>query len=285
MPTQPPHSPPHQRLRKARGALLLSLLLTEATFAHDFLIWPDAFITSTNIEARFRVGHSGQFDPWPHGLTHVEVLTHYRPDSKQHALANKTESGVRVDAAMRGTHMIALTSRWSKSELPAQRFNDYVAKEGLQEIALHRTRNRLEDSVGKERYSRRAKTLIQNGDAFDTYVTQPIGQTLEIVPAVNPYALGTGESLPITVLYQAKPLASATVKIENLTISGVGVVEALSDAAGQVALPFARHGDWKVTVVWGVPTDDAETIYETIFASLTFGFTDSANTVARSTLE
>ena len=123
---------------------------------------------------------------------------------------------------------------------------------------------------GRELYSRRGKAIFQVGRRLTDDPVRPIGQTLEIVPARNPYALRPGEELRLRVWFRGVPLAGAQVVLERLgEVAALGA-PAISDARGEVAFPFAR-GAWKANVVWSVPIEDPRADYETIFASLTFG--------------
>ena len=120
-------------------------------------------------------------------------------------------------------------------------------------------------------YSRRAKALVQVGAQATDTVSQPIGQTLEIVPERNPYLVKPGEPLRVVVWFHGSPLPGASVVLESLGAGATHGTPALTDSRGSASWPLPSKGDWKVNVVWSYPIDDPRADYETIFCSLTFG--------------
>jgi uncharacterized GH25 family protein len=73
-------------------------------------------------------------------------------------------------------------------------------------------KNETPGATSCERYYRFAKGVVNIGGAVDDYVTKPIGTKLEIVPQVNPGTVKAGGDLPLTVLYENKPLKGAEIK-------------------------------------------------------------------------
>ncbi len=129
---------------------------------------------------------------------------------------------------------------------------------------------------GREVYSRRAKALIQvgpYGKADDAIATKPVGMSLEIVPQANPYAPGFKGALPVRIYYYGKPLAGATVMMNNLDFDDRPTQIVKSDVNGNATLTFPHIGLWQANVVWTRPiANDPKADYETMFSSLTFGY-------------
>ena len=171
--------------------------------------------------------------------------------------------------------MIVLETTRAQSTLPSIRFNDYIKVEGMTPAIEQRARLRQGDRDGREQYSRRAKALVQVGDltADQAHVTRPVGLTLEIVPQKSPYALTPGEMLPVQILYEGKPLAAATVKLNNLDFDMKPFATHLTDAAGRTAFDVPRRGKWQLNVIWTKPlANNPAADFDTTFSSLTFGF-------------
>ncbi|MEO1595079.1 MAG: DUF4198 domain-containing protein [Pseudomonadota bacterium] len=258
-----------------RVAAILGLCLAANAPGHDFMLWPgDAAPkrAGTPVSVRFAVGHDGDYDPWPHGLTKLTRLDWVSPDgSMRDLVASARKADVSVRPESPGSHMLLLESSPSRSELEAERFDAYVAKEGLAAIAEHR-RTVGASGPGRERYSRRAKALVQVGDRIDAeIVSADYGMTLELVPLAHPMTLAPGARLPVEVRYRGKPLPGALVTLESLSQPAVSKSAAVSDADGRVAFVVAPVADWKLNVVWGVPANVGGH-YETLFSSLTFGY-------------
>ena len=169
-----------------------------------------------------------------------------------------------------------MESNHALSELPAGRFNDYLAEEGLALAIATRDRLGKKGTAGRERYSRRAKAMIQVGRqtaANQAIATRPIGLTLEIVPDRNPYLLDRTRMLPLHVLYKGRRLANATVKLTNLAADEKPTAIAVTDAQGRARFRIPAAGEWQVNVVWAEPVaGDPKVDFETVFSSLTFGF-------------
>jgi uncharacterized GH25 family protein len=134
------------------------------------------------------------------------------------------------------------------------------------------------DADGSENYSRRAKSIVQVGAlgvGSPAQVTRPLGLPLEIVPEENPYSEPRPAVLSVRVIYEGQPLAGALVKLTNLEHDTSPFEMHLSDRAGRAVFTMPRGGSWLLNVIWTKPLPSSrETDFETIFASLSFGFPD-----------
>lgn len=174
-----------------------------------------------------------------------------------------------------GTHVLILeTDNRAESYLPAERFNAYLAEEGLTPALQHRQLARRTDAEGSERYSRRAKTLVQVGgtaesDSFSMFT----GLSLELVPEANPYATPRAARLPLRVIHEGQPLAGALVKMIDLGRNLTVVDRFTSDAEGRGSFAMPSDGEWIVSVTWTKVLPEAEGVdFETVFSTLSFGF-------------
>jgi uncharacterized GH25 family protein len=182
-----------------------------------------------------------------------------------------------VELGESGTYVLLLeTDNRAQSHLPAIRFNDYLQSEGLTPALEERRRSRRTDADGSETYSRRAKALVHVGpaDAADMReVTEPLGLTLEIVPEVNPYTEPRPATLPVKVLFEGRPLPGATVKLTQLEHDEAPFETHLTDPAGRAVFGMPTRGSWLLNVVWTqVSPQSSATDFETVFSSLSFGF-------------
>ena len=175
-----------------------------------------------------------------------------------------------------GAYVLVLeTDDHAHSRLPALRFNEYLKVEGLTPGVEHRQRTHHMDADGIERYSRRAKSIVQVGSpgvGSQAQVTTPLGLPLEIVPEVSPYAEPRPAIFPMRVIYEGRPLAGALVKLTNLEHDEAPPEMQLTNVAGQASFTMPRSGAWLLNVVWTKPllnSPDAD--FETIFSSLSFG--------------
>lgn len=248
--------------------------------AHDFWLQPARFQIPANVPlaATFQVGHGALRERWNNNAKIVMFGGYFA--GRRIDLRRNLRSGGNADLVTRlapaGLHILGMQSNYSFSELPAIRFNDYAKEEGLSLILNVRQRTGKISAPGRERYSRRAKALIQVGAQTASnqgLATRPIGLKLEIVPDRNPYALDASRVLPIHVLYNGRRLANATVKLTNLANDEKPTAIAITDRAGRARFRVPATGNWLLNVVWGEPVAGSKRIdFDTTFSSLTFGY-------------
>ena len=109
-----------------------------------------------------------------------------------------------------------------------------------------------------------------------------VGLTLEIVPLVDPYGEPRPATLPVRIFYEGRVLPGALVKLIDLGQELASVDARRTDRSGVAQFAMPRSGSWLVSAVWTKRLEhspDAE--FETIFASLTFGFAGPAHGVSR----
>ncbi|MEM6476993.1 MAG: DUF4198 domain-containing protein [Pseudomonadota bacterium] len=256
----------------------LALAWSGAAAAHSFWLQPVEHNPNPRDEVlvEFKVGDAGDVSDWGLYWERIASLRIYgESGSRDLQQAVRTTADGEAGTALvtmrgPGTYVVAFESNPSFSDLEAERFNRYLDHEGLDAIAAHRKARGTEGQSGTELYARRAKSLIMVGESPTENVTKPIGQTLEIVPLVNPYGLANGEPLMVQVLWRGEPLAGASVNSAALDETGKATT-IRTDESGIASVPVARGSTTLVSVVWGVPApNDARADYFTIFASLTF---------------
>lgn len=262
---------------------IIGMAFAQPATAHDFWLQPSAFhaVQGQPVSVRLLIGDPEKVEHWETEWRKIVTFQDFGPSATVDLLATLVplESApltidrvdARVTLASPGTHLLAFASNHAVSDLPAEAFNAYAEHEGLAlPLAKRQAEGRLSTN-GRELYSRRAKALIQIGPLPTANVTVPIGQTLEIVPDTNPYALKPGEPLRVRIWLHGKPLAGASVVAECLEAGAKHGVAVLSDKDGYATFSIDGRVDWKVNVVWSYPITDPRADYETIFSSMTFG--------------
>lgn len=269
-----------------KNRLMLVPLLLAATpaLAHDFWIQPERFQTAPAkpVSATFLVGHGEARERW--GNNHRIILLgdfyNGRRQDRRGQLRSSGPADLITSFKEPGLHVLGLQTNYAFSELPAIRFNDYAKEEGLVTVLAARRREGKSNKAGRERYSRRAKALIQVGrstPANQFYATRPIGLKLEIVPERNPYSLPASRQLPVHVLYNGRRLPNATVKLTSLESDERPVAVAITDRAGRAAFRVPPTGNWLLNVVWSEQVKgDRRVDFDTTFSSLTFGYGQGA---------
>jgi Domain of unknown function (DUF4198) len=130
-------------------------------------------------------------------------------------------------------------------DMKADEFNDYLKEEGLSDAYAERLSLREGDRPAKERYSRYAKLAIRNGDGVGAHLTRPLGVKAELVPAVDPTLLRSGDKLTVLLLADGRPVPNAAV---FAAVEG-GAFPRQTDANGRATFTIDREGEWLVKAV------------------------------------
>jgi uncharacterized GH25 family protein len=267
--------------------LLLGLCYSSSGVAHDFWVQPNEYWLRPQavMPLTLQVGHGPFRQRSPIPLNRITRFEAIAPNGTVIDLRGSLHlAGNTEDGDFRflnpGTYVLMLeTDDRAQSHLPAIRFNDYVRSEGLTPALELRKRMHRMDADGSENYSRLAKSIVQVGtpDAgSQAQVTKPLGLPLEIVLERSPYSEPPLANLPVRVIYQGRPLVGALVKLTNLEHDAAPVEMQLTDRAGRVSFTMPHDGTWLLNVIWTTPQPPSrETDFETIFSSLSFGFTSS----------
>lgn len=263
------------------GAVISSIVAGVA-LAHDFWIQPSAFWVAPQslVPVSLQVGHGADRQRWEVDSSRVTGFYSLGSFGKFDRVAELRAGDMSQDHPLTfttpGAQILVLTTSNTQSELPGLRFDAYLKEEGLTPAIDARARAKANDKPGRELYSRRAKALVQVGPALakpQPLVTRPVGLTLEIVPEVDPYRVGAGESVPVRVIYQGRPLAGALVKLNNLDFDGKPIQQITTDATGRAVFKIPRFGAWQLNVIWTrTLRGDPKADFETVFSSLTLGF-------------
>jgi hypothetical protein len=246
--------------------------------AHDLWIEPGTFAPRPGqvVGVKLRVGVDLVGEPLPLVPTLVRQFTVTDASSgASRSIAGRAGSdpaGVfRVSDA--GLLIVSYHSHPSRVELPADKFNAYLAEEGLDAILALRAQRGETGAPSRERFARCAKSLLLAGPADANQADRRLGCTLELVAERNPYALADGDELPLRLTYDGQPLAGTLVVALN-SRNPADKQSARSDADGRVRFRVSAGGLWLIKAVHmtAAPAGgDAE--WNSWWASLTFGTT------------
>lgn len=195
-----------------------------------------------------------------------------------------------------GTAMLVLQSKYSFIELEAAKFEEYLKEAGLEAISDRRKKDNKSGEPGREAYARCAKTFFQVVDsaarpAGDTarepsrrrgpsFVRQPVGLPLEIVPATDPTLAAPGQNLSLLVLRRGEPAGDVLVKWIHRPVAPSSAVSKpksqRTTAEGVVTFSMGEPGEYLVAAVTMEPAsktvvaEHPSAEWESAWASLTF---------------
>jgi uncharacterized GH25 family protein len=255
---------------------LAFLCLVAPVEGHDYWLEPEAYFTEVGrrIAVRLHVGDHFQSEaerPFQKKPTRafqligggetIDLIGQGEEDKRPVARITPRKSGTYLLRMDRGPHYITIK---------ADRFNKYLAEEGLSAVLEMRRRSGEDRKDGRERYSRCLKALWQVGPTPDDACKRALGQTLEIVPEANPYRLRPGDTLTVRLLFEGKPLARAKLFAHCRSRDQVTTRTCLTSDKGLASFQLDR-GVWLLRVVHmrrckGDPAAD----WESFWAACTF---------------
>jgi uncharacterized GH25 family protein len=263
--------------RKATRAVValtvLGALLSSPALSHDFWIEPSSFHPSagSQLAVSLRVGEHFRGDPVPRMDARIVrfVLASASGETPIGGLPATDPAGL-VTVAVPGLAVIGYRSQRTPITLEAEKFEKYLADEGLDDVLAVRKTRGEQGKPGNEVYSRCAKSLITVDGTGKSGSDSALGFTLEIVAESNPVKLHAGERMRVRVLHEGKPLAGALVKAIALEDPD-NTLSARSGKDGRAAVLLSRKGVWLVKTVHMVPAPkETGADWESLWASLTF---------------
>ncbi|MEX2154208.1 MAG: DUF4198 domain-containing protein, partial [Gemmatimonadaceae bacterium] len=204
---------------------------------------------------------------------------------------------LRARPSVAGQYVVTATLHWRSMRESAESFRRYLRLEGAPAALERIDRERLlsgRDSVTR-RYAKYAKTLIQVGDGGGRTYSRIAGHPLEFVPDRDPAALRAGDTLPVRLLFQSRPLAGLRVHASAVEWTGDAIPEHpretakdaafVTDANGAIRVPITSAGLWNVrTIQIAQSSSGSGADWDAHWATLVFliGLPNSSTTSASS---
>lgn len=241
-------------------------------FAHD--LWAEPTNYQPRVGEAFgvalRVGEGFRGDPVPRKPERIVRFNLVGPGGSRplegEGGAEPAGFGAGVEP---GIHVVEYRTHPIRILLDADRFEQYLAEEGLELVAALRRARGETGAPGREIYSRCVKSLVRVGDGSGGH-DRLVGHPLELVPESDPFALAPGADLAVRVIYAGKPLEHAFVAAFNRE-APENRQGSHSDAAGRVTFRIDRPGAWLVKCVHMISVaEPAAADWESLWAALTF---------------
>jgi uncharacterized GH25 family protein len=264
-----------------RKTTLLIVLISGSfglCFSHEFWLQPIKFMLKTGekLDVSIFVGEGFTGELWSGSKDRITKLTHYSRLGQQNALDNVSTTDpqhIKMAFSSPGNHLLAFNNDNKFIELEADKFNEYLKEEGLDNALSDRSQKGNLTKKGRELYQRCIKTLVQVADLQDDTYKINTGMMLELIPSANPYAVKGNQKVLFSVLFDNKPLPNALVLVWHYTNGKVSVKKLRSDASGQVPVALSRNGRWMISTVRMVPhTRSQEADWQSYWGSYTFGY-------------
>ncbi len=244
--------------------------------SHEFWIQPKKyrFTVGETMALKLMVGENFEGDEWDLKRHKVEKLDlHHLAKVKDVRLQLKPQEKEKLQLKLTepGTHLVTLESNNAFIELEAEKFNSYLEEDGLENIIAIRKESNTMNVPAKEYYKRYAKLLVQVGDKTDDTYKKKIGFRHEIILDKNPYSLKVGDYLRCTVFFDGKPSPHQLVKVWTKIGTTTFLQNLYTEKDGTVAFPINAKGEWMVSTVKMIPSDNAGADWQSLWASFIFG--------------
>lgn len=184
----------------------------------------------------------------------------------------KSGGNLSLELNTEGTQLLIFQSNNSFIEMEAEKFNEYLEEDGLNNIIKLRKEVGISDKPAKEFYARCAKVLLQVENIAQGNFSKVTGMPLEIIPLNNPYAIEKTEHMQFKVLYDGKPVPDILVKVWNRKGGRTFLQNIYTENNGIISTPLSNEGQWMVSCVKMEPSKHEGADYQSYWASLVFGF-------------
>ncbi|HEX4953430.1 MAG TPA: DUF4198 domain-containing protein [Thermoanaerobaculia bacterium] len=251
--------------------LSLALLVPCSALAHDVWIVPASFspVVGEPVAVRLKLGHPQQeVEPVARNPKRLLRLVALTATGEQPLIGQDGADPAGWGRfAEPGLRILVYEGSAAFMELPPDRFEHYLAEEGLDAILAERRERGETTRPGRELYSRCLKALVSVGEPSAEH-DRVLGLDAELV-LESDLAAPPAEPLTVRVLRRGVPLAG--VLVELVRLDGRGAVQGLrSDAQGRVAFTGVASGAWLVTAVTAERSRAAEADWRSVWTSLTF---------------
>lgn len=258
---------------RALLAALSACLLAAKASAHDFWIEPSSYRPAVGAElaVALRVGQNFRGDPVPRNSKLITrfALVSGLAETPIAGFEGAEPAGI-VHVTEPGILWIVYRSGRTSVTLEAEKFEKYLAEEGLEKIHVLRQRRGESEKPGREVFSRSVKSLLAAEAGSSKGFDRLLGLTLEINLKKDPNSLLPGGSLPVTLFYEGEPLEGALVTAMEHE-NPAQKIQSRTDRGGQASLKIGKKGVWLIKAVQMIPAPagvDAD--WESIWTSLTF---------------
>jgi uncharacterized GH25 family protein len=259
------------------GTLILLLTSTFAS-AHEFWIQTEHLEGEREGLVLVRLMHGERFAG--------QIVTRNEPQIERFEFVQQlNEDGEQIDQ-VRGRHqsptsflrpknsgVIVYQSKHYTNILEWERFDAYLAEEGLGYIADERAKLGESKIIGREAYSRCAKSIqvMKHDLRSSAEIDQIVGLPLEVLlTSIESAPGGNGTQVLAWVGFEGQPIAGLRVVAVSKE-DHTNLIELFTDDDGMVEFVAGQPGEWMLTTIHIQRADHIEdSEWESFWASSTF---------------
>jgi uncharacterized GH25 family protein len=256
-------------------AFFLGILLpTRSAFGHDYWLVPEKFSLAPDESVKIHLYYGDALkieDERPFQKERTPRLEQVATEGTVDLLATSAD-GQKPFATLSfpkpGSYVLVMDRNAQNIVLKGPEFTKYLKEEGLSDILARRNPKAL----GRERYMRSVKTLLQVGEQITDIPLKPNSQRLEILPLQNPLRLKPGYVLVVQLLFDGFPLMSRQINAYHLENGNLTKQTQRTDGQGKAFFRLDQPGSWLIRTVHMRPCKQncRDTDWESFWSSLSF---------------
>lgn len=256
---------------KRAFATLAFLGLVFPALAHDTWLLPERWRVRPGDRLVLALTSAMDF-PRPETAVKADRLEAHsvRLAGKTHPLApGSGERSLALSAVLKeaGVATAWIATRPRSLTLTPQQVAHYLEEIGAADTIGEQWK-RSGQTTWRETYVKLAKTFVRVGEgASESAWGEPLGLTLEIVPASDPSRLKTGDSLSIRLLWQGKSLPDLSVGAAAASPAKPVLVR--TDAQGRATFELDRPGPWLLRATLIRPSEARQGEWDSVFTTMT----------------
>jgi uncharacterized GH25 family protein len=259
-----------------KAITFLLILLTTPLMSQEIWLQSKKFKYALNEEMNvaFLAGGNFEGEPWDlkkNKIVKLELSRQAKVTDLKLQIKPDAREKLKYKFTEEGTYLLLMQSSEVYLELDAEKFNDFLKEDGLDEALDVRTKTNTLDKPSKEFYSHYIKLLVQAGGKTDDTYKKKTGMRIEIIPKQNPYLLKSGDYLQCQVLFNGQPRAHQMVKVWSKIGNTTFQQNNYTENDGTIKFPISSRGPWMVSTVMMIRSEKPGADWQSFWCSLVFG--------------
>jgi uncharacterized GH25 family protein len=260
--------------RRARLSLILALLLTAPSLAHDTwllarsgAVAPGTVVTLDLTSGMAFPANESAIKPERVARAAVRLAGETSDLKDRQTAAKSLELTARLSKPGVASLWVELAPK--SIDLTPEQVKEYLDEIGAPEAVRRAWQEMPAPRRWRELYSKHAKAYVRVGEPEDDCSwAEPVGMGLEIVPEKDPTALRPRDELPVRILRNGAPFPSFAVGLVRQG-DAHGVLKT-TDGQGRATFPIGQSGHWLLRATDVRRSTKAEADWESDFATVTF---------------
>src|SRR6185436_6578504 len=149
--------------------------------------------------------------------------------------------------------------------------NEYLTREGIEDILAQRRKNNQLSKDVHARYSNDVRAIFQVGNKLTDHYQRRLNHPVDLVPQQNPYSLTVGQTFAVLCIVEGRPIANQLVTAGWESRDGkIHMLNTRTAGDGIARFKLGGEGKWYVKMIQMKQVTLPNVNYESNLATLTF---------------